>query len=240
MANPKQGGSSRRRANGRKTNKPRGQRQDLIETSRFRSSVGNNTIRLDRTTQVGPYTLVPATGWNATAYDLELAFSLQETRTYLGGALTTTTTNPGYTEIIAMFQEFRIEEVEVMMLYSNNASQINNTLNLPVMQVVVDYTGAAAITSAAALQFENLRVIQMGNYRGDGGPSFRLKPTPFENGGTATVALPNQWLSVLGGGPAVQHYGLKIVFDPISSVSSTSVGNLEFYVRYHISARKSN
>lgn len=232
------GQTSRRRSTTQRGRKTRGSQQDLVESSRLKSNVGNNTIKLDRTTQVGPYTMVPSTGFNATAYDLEMSFSLQQTLTYLGGILTTTTTNPGYTEAIAMFQEYRIDEVEVMILYSNNVSQVNNTLNLPVLQIGIDYTGVGAITSAALLQFENLKVIQLGNYRGDAGPVFRFKPTCFMNGGTATIKPQNEWTSVLA--PTIPHFALKMVMDPINSSSATSVGNLEFYVRYHLSLRKSN
>jgi hypothetical protein len=157
---------------------------------------------------------------------------------YVNGSIATTITNPGYAELVALFQEYRIDEVEVMFLYSNNCSQINNVSNLPVFQVAVDYTGTASINQAAILQFENMRVMQMGNYRGDGGPSYRFRPRPFINGANSCIAPSDQWISVLN--PTIPYNSLKMVYDPVATTSSTSVGSMELYVRYHISARKTN
>jgi len=121
-------------------------KQDLVESSRMSPVKGNDLIKVSRTTDCGPYTMVPNTGFNGVAFDLEMGFSLQNTTVYLGGALTTTFTNPGYTDIVNMFQEWKIDEVEVMVLYSNNASQINNISNLPILNVVTDYTSLNAET----------------------------------------------------------------------------------------------
>jgi len=231
---------SNNRKSSKKTNKRR-VKEDLVERSRLTKNKGSNIIKFDRTALVGPYTLVPATGFNATAFDMEMSFSLQQTLVYLGGTLTTTVTNPGYTEVVNLFQFYKIDKIEIMFIYSNNTSQVNNTLNLPVLQVAVDYSGVASITSAAILQFENLKVIQLGNYRGDAGPVFSFVPKFYENtngGNNAYVGMTGQWIDALA--PAAPHFGLKMVFDPISTSSATSVGNLEFYVRYHLSARNTN
>lgn len=214
-------------------------RSDLIETTRFKSNIGSNVIRLDRTTVIPAFTLTPNSGINGGFfYDMELSFSLQQTLVYINGNLVTTVANPGFSEIVNLFQEYRIDEVEVMFLYNNNTSQVSNTTNLPILQVAVDYTGTASINQAAILQFENLRVIQMGNYRGEGGPSFRFKPRPFINGATSFFGAPDQWISVLV--PTIPYNSLKMVYDPVSTASTISVGNIELYVRYHISARKTN
>jgi len=183
------------------------------------------------------FSIVPSTGLNASgSYDAEINFSLQQTLVNFGGTLFSTVTNPGYTEILNLFQEYRIDEVEISFMYSNNTSQINNVSNLPNFLIAADYTDSAAITAPAIMQFENLRVVQLGNYRGDSGPTFKLKPKYLD--GALVVGQNAGWLSVLQ--PTAVHYGLKFVYDPVSNASNVSVGNLSLYVRYHITARKSN
>jgi len=240
----KQGNRSSKTNTTRQPRRPRA-RQDLVERSVLRSNVGSNLIKFDRTTLVTSYAMVPNTGFQPTAaaagYDIQMSFSLAQTLLYINGTLDRTVTNPGNTEVVNMFQEYKIDSVEVMLAYSNNCSQINNVSNLPILQIAYDQSGVADVNSAAILQFENLKVIQLGNYRGDAGPVLTLKPKPIfntNNSQLAYIAPENSWISTLAS--SVPHYSLKIVYDPMATTSATSVGNLEFYVRYHISARKTN
>jgi hypothetical protein len=199
---------------------------------------GDNIITVNRTTDIIPYSMVPLTGFAGTGFDIEMTFSLQNTYVSVAGGAAVTYVNPGYGDIVNLFQEWKINFVEVMFLYSNNCSQINNTVNLPVLQVAADFVNATATTSSQMLQYQDMKVIQLGNYRGDAGPVFKLKPR--FGIGTGPTFIPNgsEWLSTLA--PTTQHNCLKVYYDSFASASATSVGSLGFYVRYNISARKSN
>jgi hypothetical protein len=214
---------------------------DLVEVSRFGAVRGNDLIKFVRTTQMPAISFVPATGFSGIAFDLEMAFSLQSTNIYLGGVLTSSVTNPGYLDITGLFQEWRIESVEIGLFYSNNCSQINNTQSLPIIQIAADYTSTAGTTASSLLQYENVRVIQLGNYKGEEAPIFRFKPRfNLQNSGGATVVsnVSAGWASSLQ--PTLPHAGLKIFYDNQLTTSATSVGTLSLYVRYHLAARKTN
>lgn len=213
----------------------------MVEVSRFAGARGNDLIKCVRTAETASISLIPTTGLNGSSnFDLELSFSLSQTLVNIGGALSQTVTNPGYTDGVNMFQEWKIDEVEVMILFSNNASQINNVSILPIFQIVADYVDSNAILAPAALQYENLRVVQLGNYRGDAGPIFKLKPKYLVGNSVSTYSIQNSnnWLSTLN--PAVPHFGVKMVYDPSTGTSSSSVGVFNLYIRYHFSFRKTN
>jgi len=233
--------NSRKPGPSRRTSKPK---QDLVQARVLSPVKGKDTIKLARTVNAGPYSMTPTTGWQGTgAYDLAFSFSLSTTVVYAGGAIINSWTNPGYTELVNLFQEYRIDEVEVQMFYSNNVSQINNISNLPIISIVYDRDGTAATSSAAFLQYQDLKTIQLGNDRDPSGPVFRFRPVPNELAGTsATVSqiVPTSAPFVSALFPALPHYGMRILYDPVATTSATSVGNLSFYVRYHISARRSN
>jgi len=210
----------------------------LVESSRLTPVRGNNGITITRTVDITPLSMVPLTGFSGVGFDIEMTFSLQNTYVSIAGAAPLTIPNPGYSDLVNLFQEWKINHVEVMFLYSNNCSQINNTVNLPVLQVAADYVNATATTASQMLQYQDMRVIQLGNYRGDAGPIFKLKPR--FGVGTGPTFIPNgdEWISTLA--PTTVHNCLKVYYDNFASASATSVGALGFYVRYNISARKSN
>jgi len=195
-----------------------------------------------RTSSSLPVTLTATNGFNNIAADLEIIFQLSNTQIFVGGALFSNVALPGASDLINMFQQYRIDMVEIQMLYSNNVSQINNALALPIIGIVADFedfTGAAT-TKNTLLQYEDIRVIQLGNERTADSLVFRVKPQvpTSSTSGIVMGATGQPWISALN--PTTNMAGVKMFYDSQGTTGTTSVGTISFYFRYHISVRKSN
>lgn len=173
--------------------------------------------------------------------DLEVLVTLGQIQVFIGGGLFQNVPVSGYTDVVNMFQQYRIDMIEMQMLYSNNVSQINNTLALPIVGIVADFEdfSGAATTKTALLQYEDLRVIQLGNTRTPDQVVFRWKPMAVTTSNSGVIQpRSGEWFSSLT--TATQMSGVKMFYDPVGTTGTTSVGALSLYFRVHISARKTN
>jgi hypothetical protein len=106
---------------------------------------------------------------------------------------------------------------------------------------VIDYDDSSAINSAAALQYENLMIFQLGN--GATGPSVvRFQPkaqSQVYSGTTAYAVAPkDQWFNT--DYPTTPHYGIKFVYDNSAGTSTVNIGYITFYFRYTLEFDESN
>jgi hypothetical protein len=168
-------------------------------------------------------------GFSSAAMDLEFSFSLQQVLIYLGGVLVYTVAIPGAAEFVALFAEYRIKKASVRMFYNNNTSSLTTaaTLSLPLVNVVFDPSDVSAVTLASVLQYPNCRTFQLGN-GAEAPPCFSISPVvPVGAAGIGNAMLMSSpWLST--DQPAVQHFGMKIVYDPSNAVN-TAIGSINFY-----------
>jgi len=231
----------------RKTKRGRSKRQDLVSLNRLSTRPDNNHVKMQRTaafsidlTQTSSSGSFGGTGLP----DIEFAFSLSSTFQYSGGTLLTTISNPGYAEIANLFQEYRIDSIEIQMIWSNTNSQISNSACAPLFNIVTDYTGTSSITQSQILQYDNLKVVQFGDSHNNDRIVYRLRPVPSElvyNGVTSGYIIPTVAPFINTSYTAVPHYGLKIFYDQMTGASpSVSIGIMSFYIRYFITARKTN
>jgi hypothetical protein len=193
--------------------------------------------------EYGGFQLLP-TGSLVLGFDLEFTFELSQTIIAVNGSTAITTANPGFTEFTSLFQQYCIEAVEIQVLFdSNTESLANSGDSLPVMVVAVDYRDANSTTVSTLLQYENVRVIQLGNLRNQDGQVFMLKPRAQKlvySGVSSSyeVAPANSYYSTEY--PSIPHYGIKLVYDPvIQSGASNIIGHISFYVKYHLSFKQS-
>lgn len=190
------------------------------------------------TSQVIPIT--PATGWNGTAFDLQIAFSLTATLFYIAGTLYSTASNPGAADFVTLFDEYRLDSVEVSMMYgaNSNAPGTLATPQLPIMNIVFDPTDSSTISLSSILQYQNLRTAQLGTNAKDAGYVVKCNPRPvLTAGGSATAVSPDSapWLNK--DVTNVAHYGLKLFYDNAGSTFVAVIGSVTFYTKYNWSMR---
>jgi hypothetical protein len=181
-------------------------------------------------------TLGESTGWGGVSLnDIEFSFSLEALFVYVGGSSFATQTVPGYNELTALYERWRIKEVVCTPIFSNNNSSINSpTLALPILLCVVDYDDVSLTTLSQIQQFSNLMVFQLGN-GATGPPNIRFVPraqTLQYNGSTSaySIASPGTWFNT--DYPLVPHYALKFYFDNQSVSGTATIGSFSFYFTF--------
>lgn len=222
----------------------RSRRQRLAKKSLPTNSVKfHNFIRTVSTSagRLG-YNLNTGFSWNGVALGntLQFSFTLAALNIYAAGASTAfaVLALPNYTELTALYDQYRIDWVEMQIMFSNNQSSVNTpATTLPILWLAKDYddTNNASITDIQ--QYATQQCWQVGNQRGDGKHVVRVKPN------VDTVVYQSALVSGYGRGkpqfidtssPQVPHYGIKIAADPINSSTSVEVGYFSIACIYHL------
>ena len=211
----------RKNRQNRGTDRPRrSRRDDLIEESRLSKS------RIQT--------------MNGVASDMEIAFSLNATNFYLGGVLASSASNPGASDFLALYDEYKIDQVEVALMYGGNSVTpgVPGTIQLPILLVVFDATDTSATSLSSMLQYQNLNVVQLGNNRNSSGYTFKCAPRAQTTvGGSAVAGSSVTWINI--DTPSVNHLGVKVFYDSAGSTLASIAGTLQVYVKYHLSMRSS-
>ena len=216
----------------------RSRRDDLIEESRLSKS-RIQTMKFTRTVNQN-FNMTPTTGFNGVASDMEIAFSLNATNFYLGGVLASSASNPGASDFLALYDEYKIDQVEVALMYGGNSVTpgVPGTIQLPILLVVFDATDTSATSLSSMLQYQNLNVVQLGNNRNSSGYTFKCAPRAQTTvGGSAVAGSSVTWINI--DTPSVNHLGVKVFYDSAGSTLASIAGTLQVYVKYHLSMRSS-
>lgn len=187
---------------------------------------------------------MPTTGWAGGGFDLAFAYSLGNLYVYRSGALVTTVLITGGTDFSALFEEWRINSVEVSMMYGANslAPGPNTGPQGPIFLAAFDPNDTSVITLGSILQYNSLRVIQMANVRGESGAVMKMTPRAQLNATAATTGISalapvGQFFST--DNVAIQHNGMKLVYDPAGSSYAAVIGTVTFYFKINYSFRGS-
>jgi hypothetical protein len=211
----------------------------ILEKTRFSQSAVPIHRYVRMTTNTVPIT--PSTGWNAAGFDLEISFSLNNTSFYIGGVLAGTAANPGASDFTALYDFYRLESVEVSLMYGANmfAPGTAAVAQLPIMNIAFDPSDLSVTSLSSILQYQNLRTVQLGNQRTQNGYVVSCKPRPLLTGGGSATAVveTNPWLNK--DTPTIPYYGLKIFYDNAGSTAATVIGIVSFYIKYHWAFRLS-
>jgi len=207
-------------------------RDQLIEKTRFSQS----SVPIHRysrmTSQV--VTLNPTSGFNTVGFDLSIVFSLNATQFFIGGVLASTASNPGASDFTSLYDQYRLEGVEVAFMYGANliAPGLATAAQLPIMNIVFDATDVSTISLSSILQYQDLHVVQLGNQRTQNGYTVVCKPRPLSTlSSTAQAGVMNApWISK--DTPTVGHYGIKMFYDSAGSTLNAVMGTLTMYVKY--------
>lgn len=164
-----------------------------------------------------------------------ISFALDNTNFFAGGVLQSAASNSGYTDFTALYDSYKLEKVELAIMWSTNAYAPTTTGGalLPIFNIVFDPNDVSVTSLSSILQYRNLRTVQMGNLRNTAGYVMEIHPVPAISaiGGTDAVTLMQPWLNI--DQPDIPHYGVKIFYDDASSSLATNIGTVSFYVKYH-------
>lgn len=212
----------------------------MIEKSKLSESK-SSVHRYSRTTaQI--LSLIPSTGFNGTAFDCELSFSLSTLNVFIAGSLAAATSNPGSSDFTALYDFYRLASVEVSFMYSANSAPMAPAAaaQLPILSVVFDPSDVSVISLSSILQYQDLHVVQLGNMRTSNGYVLKCKPTPqlSAGGSAAAVVRENPWLNI--DVPTTPYYGIKMFYDSSGSTVTSITGYLNLYVKYNWEFRLSH
>lgn len=178
-----------------------------------------------------------STGFGAGSQDVTMSFSLQNTIIQVGGVISQTVTTPGYAELVNLFELYRIDKVEASFMWNANSFAPGTTTGMPILNICFDPDSSATRTLSDVSQFENLRVVQLGNLRRESGfvVSFvpRINYQTFASG----YVVPEKPVWVATTSSATPHYALVAVMDPAGVTGATPVGNLSIYFRYFFTVK---
>lgn len=191
------------------------------------------------------------------ADNLQFDFSLQQTTVYLGGVSRWAINLTNYTEFTALFDLYRIDSVDVLLIPSflggslqENANPATGTFvpvtglaayGLPSIMHCVDYDDVAVANGQAVQQYENCKYVPWGGQYPIKLRSFRPRAiTQFYNTAVSAAYGPGsdkpQWLDC--NYAAAKHYGMKMALQqvgnnlgPINAV----IGYFDVVFKYHLS-----
>jgi len=183
-------------------------------------------------------------GWGTSpgfGLDLEWSFSLQKVVGYLAGVSTYTATVPSSSEFSSLFQEYKIDSIEMSMFYSNNNSSLNTpATSLPLINIAFDPNDVNQTPLSTIQQLSGVRQIQLGN-GSDPTKPFVFKPRAalqvYETAiASAYISERTGWINSTY--LDVPHYGVKIVYDPTTVPgTSTAIGAVAFYFKLNFSCK---
>lgn len=177
---------------------------------------------------------------------LQMDFTLDAFRIYIDGTQVMAIVPPGYGELGALFDKYRIDAVEIFYAYSadgNSDQTVGGSTKMPSVVFTVDTDDSGATTPQDLQQYTTAKYLQLAGVQGPAKrlvkfkplPSLNLFTTPTTGGGIGDLNTKNLWLDC--GTPTIRHYGVKMAIDnlTLSSTVNSTYGNLQFQCRYHLS-----
>lgn len=179
---------------------------------------------------------------------LNLNFSLSGFNIFFatsGAPTTTNVPNQNLANLKALYDQYKINWVEVKFYFSVNDNNTATTAGtpgiqalLPNMVIAKDYNDSAASNIQAIGDYDNAKTWQMGNQRGTGSFTVRLRPryTAVVNDGGINVSgiTPKVEDFIDTDYPDVLHYGLKLAVDCYTfGTGSTFCGTLQIVTTMH-------
>lgn len=198
----------------------------------------------ERTTRV-QFALNNLTGFIGATSDREIAlsFGLESTGIwYVNAGVSSDITNPGFTDFTNLFDQYRINKVELKMIWQANtqeydaSNQTQARAILPLIHMATDYDDTGLFSLNDLLQYPNHRSIQLGQINNAGPVHVINKPgVVFESQTDLLTPLPSTvkrspWCDCAV--PNVKHNGLKLAWDNFGQDADQVCGNLVILVKY--------
>ena len=144
---------------------------------------------------------------------------------------------PNYTELTALYDQYRIDWVECEFYFSQNYSTVNVPERaLPIVYLAKDYDDSASATVQALQQYDSCQAWQTGHQQPHGKHVIRVKPNvdiALYQGVTTGYAR-GKPMFIDTSSPSVPHYGIKLCVDSVTpATASTPVGYFSINFKYH-------
>lgn len=142
---------------------------------------------------------------------------------------------PNYTEFVALYDQYCIKAVKVLLLPQENVSAVGNAARTtPILLTAYDYNDASAIANEAQiLEYETVKMHKFTSivtrYLSPK-PAMAVYKTPLTTG----YAAPTRATWIECASPDIQHYGLKIFIPPCDASDQQG---WRLYVTYYLSFR---
>uniref|UniRef100_UPI004047A0A4 hypothetical protein n=1 Tax=Flavobacterium sp. TaxID=239 RepID=UPI004047A0A4 len=191
-------------------------------------------------------------GIQQNSFNMSIAFQLNGMALYFGGVFYGLLAMPNVAEFQNLFDQYRIDKVDLTMFYSVNTNEVDKTATtsqnidaLPVFGSALDYDDTASVDMNGLQQYASFKQWQWGGQQNRGGVHrLSVKPaiqrvTFSGNAGTATAGSERAFGAVLDTSTgAINHFGVKMAFDPITqgvpSGASKLLGTLVITAKYHM------
>lgn len=178
--------------------------------------------------------------WNGTilnSHNLQFNFTLGGVQMYCGGTLFYTAQLPNSNELTALYDQYRIDYVEMEPIFSNNMSNVTTPLiTLPIMYICKDYDDSNDAGISDIQQYQNHKWHQVGQV---GKRNItRVKPNvdvAIYQSPILTGYARGKPMFLDTNSAQVPHYGIKIAMEPmVVPGTNTVIGYFTFNFKYHI------
>lgn len=176
--------------------------------------------------------------WNAVSlgsHNLQFNFTLGGVQMYCGGTLFYTAQLPNSSEFTSLYDQYRIDYVEMQPIFSNNISNVTTAaLTLPIMYVCKDYDDSNDAGIADIQQYNNHRFFQVQQI----GSVVKVKPNvdvAVYQSAVLTGYARGKSMFIDTSSGQVPHYGIKLAMEPmVVPASTTLIGYFTFNFKYHL------
>lgn len=187
----------------------------------------------------------PVTVAGGNAFSMNFSLSGMQTLINGGGGAANGggSVNSNYTEYTSLFDSYRIIGIEIKMVYNADSQTQTMTTGLPNIMMVNDFDDSQNTSVASLLQYDSLKITQMGTGRPF--KTWNVKPklqaTVQSTGGSVLALTPpaGGWLDTAAYDS--QYFGVKGYVDTqvIASGSLINIGFITFYVKCKVQFKNS-
>jgi len=247
MAKRKYAAKSSKSKRSKKGRKPRGQRSTNV-FSYVRTTTSNYSGTLGLSLKTNAAGLPQWTSGLTQGSTLQFVFTLGGVGIYIDGALAFTAPLPSYTEYTALYDNYRIDKVEIMAMTTydgNNVTAGTVVGQLPYIVFTEDYDDASATTATEIMQYTTAKWTNLTTGT-TGKPMKLMSITPRAQmqmyaATTNNLAMAPAKLWLDAGSPSIPHFGFKMALDNpgngIAYAVNTLIGTVNFVFKFHLSMK---
>lgn len=176
---------------------------------------------------------------------LGLAFNLNGGIAYVSGLWDQNLSIPNVSEFITLFDRYRIDKVEVSVMFSNTETVMGSVAYpMPILYQVLDFDSIGGTSSI--FEYPQCKINQLGGVNNGGIIKYTCRPRVtgyVQNNSSGTITALNAstqicpWIDTAA--PNIEHFGMRFQLDDFNSVLGGNFGTISFMIRYFYSFKSS-
>lgn len=165
-----------------------------------------------------------SSGWFTKGVGIGFVWSLSEMIVTFGDSTTGAIPIPGASELTTLFDQWRLDRVDMQIIYSatnhQQTSSASSTQVMPVVRIVSDFDDTNVSSSVNLLEYPQVRTIQLGNMQARGvrhtitRPAIQMDAEGLA-GTVSAVQKRGQWIDC--NEPQITHAGIKVGYSDYGS-----------------------